>query len=288
MEKPVSVLLSVRNVEKTIAKCLTAILNQSFSQFELVILDSLSTDGTKKEIAKFNDIRIKLVETNKPLSLTQARNESLYYANGKYVFFTDGDCTVDADWISNGLATLKNDDCIGAEGKTYYVSKQYKATRSDDIVDNIRGGQYNTCNIAYKKEIFDKISCFDENLNYHEDRDFALRAQKHGKIVFNPKMLVYHQKKTVKPKEFVRTGKRLKYRVLLYKKFGEKPLFMGRVAYPINLASIIFPPLLFGSLLRNRFESKADYDLFPYTYLQLIYERIVFWEMCARERVFLI
>lgn len=289
LEKDISVVVSVRNVERFIAKCLSSILNQTYSHFELVILDSLSTDGTVQEIKKFNDNRIRFYEINNKLGLTEARNESIKFAAGKYLFFTDGDCIVAKDWLMEGINSFRNNpDCIAVEGKTYYVSEDYKPTRSDDIVENLNGGLYHTCNIAYKKSVFQKVGFFDERFNYHEDRDFAYRAAKLGKIIFNSKMVVYHQKKTIKPKDFIKTGKRLKNRVLLYKKYGENPLFMGRVAYPLNLATLLFPPLVFASFLRNRYRSKADFDLFPFIYFQILYERLSLWEICARERVLLI
>jgi GT2 family glycosyltransferase len=283
----VSVVLSVRNVEKYIVDCLASILDQTVDEFELIILDSLSTDKTEEKIRKFSDKRIKYFRSEKFFGLSEGRNNSLKHANGEYIFFTDGDCIVTKNWIEEGLRSLKSPNCIGAEGKTHYVSQNYQPTRSDGVIENKTGGQFMTCNIAYKKVILDKIGGFDERFTYLEDRDLAYRATKFGNIIFNPKMMVYHQKKAMSPKDFIRTGKRLKNRVLLYKKFGEKPLFMGNIAYPLNLASIIFPPLIFGSLLRNRYQSKADFDLFPFTYIQLLYERLSFWEMCAKERVFL-
>jgi GT2 family glycosyltransferase len=145
-----------------------------------------------------------------------------------------------------------------------------------------------TCNIAYKKKTLEKIGGFDERFNYLEDRDLALKAIKQGKIRFNPRMIVYHQKKTAKPKQFVRTGRTIRNRVLLYKKFKDKPYFIWRIIYPKDLVAIMFPPLTFTSLFRNVYKTKEDFALFPFIYIKLFYERLNFWDMCIRERVFLI
>jgi GT2 family glycosyltransferase len=288
MKPSVSVAIVIKNVEKYIGNCIKSILNQTFNDFEIVVVDDFSRDNTQNIIEKFNEKRIRYFRNSKLLGLSKSRNKSLKYAKCEYIFFTDSDCIVSKNWIEEGLKYLKNQDCVGVEGKTYYVSEEYKPTFSDSVIENKKGGQFMTCNIAYKKCVLESIGGFDERFTYLEDRDLALRAIKHGKICFNSKMIVHHQKKSLNPYQFVQTGKRLSNRVLLYKKFGEKSFLIWRIADPLNLAAIIFPPLILGSFLRNRYKTKEDFRLFPFIYLRLIYERLNFWDMCARERIFLI
>jgi glycosyltransferase involved in cell wall biosynthesis len=284
----VSVLVTVRNVEQYIDYCLTSLLDQTFNDFEIIVVDDASNDNTKEKIEKFSDKRIRYFRNKNWLGLSQSRTECLKHANGDYVFFTDGDCAVSNNWIEEGLKYLKSAGCIGVEGKTYYVSKEYKPTRSDDVVENKTGGLFMTCNIAYKKTVLEIIGGFDERFTFHEDRDLAFRALRQGKIRFNPQMIVYHQKKTLKPKQFVRKGKILRNRVLLYKKFRDKPIFIWRIVNPKDLLAIIFPPLIFTSLFRNINKTKEDFAIFSFIYVKLVYERLNFWDMCARERIFLI
>jgi glycosyltransferase involved in cell wall biosynthesis len=284
----VSVVVCVRNVERYISECIRSILDQTFSDFEIVIIDDMSSDDTKNIIEKFDDKRIRYFRNEKWLGISKDRNRGVEYAAGEYIFFTDGDCMVSKNWIDEGLKYLKEPNCAGVEGRIYYVSKDYEPTFSDNVMENRYGGHFMTGNIAYKKRVIETVGGLDERLTYLEDREIALRIMRHGKICFNPEMIVYHQKKVLKPKQFVQTGKRLRNRVLLYKKFGDKTLFFWRIAYPLDLAKIIFPPLIFGSFLRHRYRTKEDFDLFPFIYIRLIYERLNFWDMCARERVFLI
>lgn len=284
----VSVLITVRNVEQYIFHCLTSLLNQTFNDFEIIVVDDVSDDETKEIIERFSDERIRYFRNKSWLGLSQSRNECLKHANGDYVFFTDGDCVVYKNWIEEGLKYLEATDCVGVEGKTYYVSKDYNPTRSDDIVENKKGGQFMTCNIAYKKNTLQNIGGFDQRFTYLEDRDLAFRALRRGKIPFNPQMMVNHQKKTFRPKQFVRAGKILRNRVLLYKKYRDKVCFIWRIAYPNDLLALMFPPLIFASFFGNAYKSKADYALFPFIYVRLIYERLNFWDMCVRERIFLI
>ncbi len=285
-----SVLVCVKNMDKYIGGCITALLNQSFSDFEVIIIDDLSSDNTQKIIESFDDARIRYFRNAELLGLSGSRNQSFKYAKSKYLFFTDADCKVSKTWLKEGLRYFKISGVVGVEGKTVYVSEEYKPTRSDCLMQNKVGGEFLTCNIAYTKEVLERIGGFDKDFTYMEDRDLALRAIKCGKIFFNNRMIVYHQKKNFSKKQFLLSGKRLQNRVLLYKKYKDRPpnLFLGKIVYPLDLVKILFPPLLFGSLIRNKYQTSEDFRIFPFLYLRLVYERLSFWNMCARERVFLI
>ena len=234
LKTTVSIVMCVRNVEKYIDDCIGSILNQTFNDFELLVIDDLSNDQTRQKIERFDDKRIKYYRNEKWLGIAKSRNRGLNQATGKYVFFTDGDCVLSRNWIEIGLRRFKDGNCVGVEGKTYYVSEEYKPTRSDGVTENKKGGEFMTCNIAYKKNILEKIRGFDERFVYFDDRDLAMRAQKFGRICFDPEMIVYHQKITLKPAQFVQQSKRIRDRVLLYKKFKDKPLFMWRIYFSIR------------------------------------------------------
>jgi len=288
----ISVLICVYNAEKYIHNCIEALLDQTIKDFEIVIVDDGSTDNTQKMIADFDDKRIRYFNNKKNAGVAECRNKCIKLSKGEYVFFTDGDCIVAKNWLEQGLRFLKGKDCIGVEGRTYYVAEDYKPTFSDRVVENKEPGQFMTCNIAYKRSVIERIGGFDTRYIMNSDRDLALRAKKFGKILFNPDMVVYHQKVTLGPKEFIHMGKNFRSRVLLYKKFGERKFCLWRIVHPQNLISIICPPLIFGKLIFGiifgRYRSKEDFALFPFIYIRLVYERLNIWDMCIKERVFLI
>jgi len=293
MGSSVSIVMTVRNVEKYIANCIMSILDQTFNDFEIVIIDDMSNDNTKNIIGKFDDRRIKYFKNIRWLGISSSRNRGLNYATGEYVFFTDGDCTVSKNWIEEGLECLRDLNCVGVEGKINYVSNDYEPSFSDHVTENRYGGKFMTGNIAYKKSIIERVGGFDERYSYLEDRDLALRAMKFGRIDFNPEMIVSHPKNILNPRQFVQVGKRVRNIVLFYKKFGEARAraltsFLWRIVRPLNLMAMIFPPLIFVSFFRNRYKNKEDFVLLPFIYPKLIYERLSLWNMCIKERVFLI
>jgi glycosyltransferase involved in cell wall biosynthesis len=287
MKPAVSVCICVRNVEKYIGNCIKSILNQNFSNFEIVIIDDSSADRTKEIIEKFDDKRIKYFRSNKQLGISKSRNLSVKYSKGDYLFFTDGDCIVSKNWIEQGLKFLKDPNCAGVEGKTYYVSKKYKPTFSDHTYGYNRG-DFMSGNIAYKKSIIEKVGGFDERYSYLEDRDLALRILRTSMIRYNPDMVVYVQKEIVTPRKLISQSHILKNRVYLYKRFSEKKAMSWHFVDLISLAKIIFPPLVFMSLFFNTFKTSDDYRLLPFMYVKAILERLELWKTCAKERVFLI
>lgn len=280
--------MCVYNVEKYIRGCIKALLNQTIKDFEIVIVDDGSTDNTRKIIEDFDDKRIRYFRNKKNIGVAESRNKCIKLSRSENLFFTDGDCIVSKNWLEQGLKFLKEKGCVGVEGRTHYVAEDYKPTCSDRVIKNEKPGQFMTCNIAYKKSFVERIGGFDKRYIYNSDRDLALRVMKLGKISFNPDMIVYHQKRTLKPMQFVQFGKKIRNRVLLYKRFGERKFMLWRIVHPSNLMTILFPPLILVNFFRSRYRTKEDLVLFPFIYVKMIYARLNLWDMCARERVFLI
>jgi len=289
MKSNVSVVICIRNTEKYIGKCIRSLLDQTFKDFEVVIIDDGSNDNTRSIIKNFDDKRIRYFRNRTSLGIAKSRNKGLKLSKGKYIFFTDGDCIVTEGWLEEGLKSLENRNCVGVEGKIYYISKEYKPTFSDHVFSKIEhGGQFMTGNVAYERSIIERVGGFDERYGYHEDRDLALRILKHGKIRLNHNMIVYVQQQTRTPKDIIRSVGAIRNRVYLFKRFGERKLMFWRIVKPFNLAKMLFPPLILVSLFFYTFKISDDFKLLPFTYVYAILERLQLWKTCAEERVFLI
>lgn len=288
MKVDVTVSMPILRAEKYLRACIKALLAQTFSNFEIVAVEDPPYDRAKSIIDGFRDDRIRYLRNRGSLGVPRSQNKCLRLSEGKYIFFTDADCIVSENWIEQGLKSFRDENCVAVEGKTYYVSKDCVPTFSDRVIKNEESGQFMTCNMAYKRNVLESIGGFDERFDYLEDRDVGLRVLKVGKIHFNPDMVVYHQRVTMNPTQFVKTGGRIKNRVLLYEKFKEREFILWKILFPLELMATIFPPLVAGSLFRNRYVTKEDFALLPFIYPRLVYERLSIWQMCAREKVFLI
>ena len=277
----------MKNAEKYIKDCINSILQQSYNDFELVIVDDLSIDRTSTIIQEIKDRRIRYFRNPQWFGISKSRNICLQHSKGIFLFFTDADCLVSKDWIEQGLFYMKDKNCVGVEGKTYYVSKDYKPTFADHICES-QPGDFMTGNIAYKRSILEKVGGFDERYTCHEDRDFGLRVLKFGKIRFNIEMLVFVQRQILTPRQYLKRSDAIKNRVYLFKKFHDKQGIAWRIVDPISLGFILFPPLIFTSLFIYRFRTVDDLKLIPFKYIHLLSARLQLWKQSAKERVLLI
>lgn len=100
MTKDFSVLIPAYNVEKYIDKCLQSILNQSFINFEVIIIDDGSTDGTLKICKKYEslDNRIKVFHQLN-MGIIETRNRLIELANGNWVVFIDADDYINKNYL---------------------------------------------------------------------------------------------------------------------------------------------------------------------------------------------
>jgi glycosyltransferase involved in cell wall biosynthesis len=286
----VSVILPCYNNEKYIEDCLSSILNQSYSSFELFVVNDGSTDKSLELIKGIKDKRITLINNPNNKGAAYARNLALSQAQGEFLFFTDSDCVVDKEWVQNGLKEIKKSNCVGLEGKTYYVSRNRRVTLSDNRPGDVnKDKQYMTCNLVYRSEIINKVGGFNISYCYHEDRELALRVLKYGKIARCNAMEVTHREKRWTIRSFMTSTTRITDRILLFKYHNDRHELCWRILRPLNLIKIVVPPLaIIKLILTGKVKSWDDLKLVPFVYLRLIYERLLIWETALKEEIFII
>ena len=91
MNSEISIVVPLYNAEKYIETCIISILNQTFENFELIIVDDCSTDRSLEIVQTYKDPRIKIVSQFKNSGESASRNLGLANARGKYVYFMDDD-----------------------------------------------------------------------------------------------------------------------------------------------------------------------------------------------------
>lgn len=93
----ISVVMPVYNTKDYVAKAIQSILDQTFSDFEFLIIDNGSTDGSGTIINQFaqKDARIRVIRNEKNVFIAEARNRALAQAKGEYLYLIDSD-----DWVA--------------------------------------------------------------------------------------------------------------------------------------------------------------------------------------------
>ena len=139
MEKLISIVLPIYNVEKYIEKCMDSVLNQTYKNIEVILVDDGSPDRCPKiceEYAK-KDNRIKVVHKENG-GLSDARNAGIKVANGEYITFIDSDDYVDEDYVEflyNNIEKTNADIAIGAHRVLYDSGKVIeKATHENSVL----------------------------------------------------------------------------------------------------------------------------------------------------------
>ena len=98
MNDLISVIVNVYNGEKFIKKCLDSIVNQTYKNLEIIIVNDGSTDSTLSICNSYSDDRIKIITTpNQGLGLS--RNTGIENANGEYLYFVDADDFIEPDAV---------------------------------------------------------------------------------------------------------------------------------------------------------------------------------------------
>ena len=197
INKPlISVVIPTYNRKNLLKSCLLALFSQTFPKenFEIIVVDDGSNDSTKSLInslqKKYSNLRY-FWQVNSGVCI--ARNLGLRHARGKIIAFTDDDCPPQKNWLREiDNSFRKHPQALGIEGKT--TTYPEKITPLTAYIVNLKGGGFQTCNMAYKKTVLKKIGGFDENFPklHCQDVELALRVKKLGTIIFTPKAIVIH------------------------------------------------------------------------------------------------
>jgi glycosyltransferase involved in cell wall biosynthesis len=137
----VSVIVPIYNLSKYLIPCIESIINQSYTNIEIILVDDCSTDDSyfiMKAYAEL-DSRIKLLQNDKNSGISVARNNGMAIAKGKYIAFVDGDDWVHVSYIKTMLLVLleKNVDLCVTSVLLYHDRKETVLTQQSIYYDNI-------------------------------------------------------------------------------------------------------------------------------------------------------
>ncbi len=191
----VSIIIPVYNSERYIAYIIEDLLNQSYENFEIIVINDGSTDNSQEILAEFEkrDERVKVVEV-KNAGVSEARNLGISLAKGDYIRFIDADDRINKDSVKNMVDIVKKDheiDVVIGSFRTipdmnyYYgeyatTGKQNLNQMAFDFLQNVRSFYYGVVwNKLYKRSIIlNNHLKFDRRLIWCEDFVFNLQYYK--------------------------------------------------------------------------------------------------------------
>lgn len=111
MKDLITVVVPCYNVEKYVEKCIDSIINQTYKNLEIILVEDCSTDNTYEIIKKYlkKDKRIKIVKNEKNSGLSFSRNVGIKESTGKYIGFIDSDDYINEDFYMNLMTAMKKE-----------------------------------------------------------------------------------------------------------------------------------------------------------------------------------
>ena len=215
----ISVVIPTHDRRDILRGTLHALFQQTYPKdsYEVIVVSDAS-DGTNEMIeelaAVHKNLRLVRATTRWP---DRKRNIGIETANGAIIAFTDDDCLPNTMWLEMiNDCFSRNPHIVGVEGKTTRNTKGlfYHAS------ENLRGGLYPTCNLAFTKGVLQKVGGFDENYHFfREDTDLAFRVLQYGEILFDERVEVFHPPRRIPKRALLRELLLVRSDVRLYKKF---------------------------------------------------------------------
>jgi glycosyltransferase involved in cell wall biosynthesis len=185
MDDLISIIIPVFNVERYIDETITSVINQSYNNLEVILVNDGSTDNSKAICEKYvnNDNRITLInQINAGVSV--ARNKGLEASKGKYIFFMDSDDTIDEEFIKSSYNAAINDDAEITVIGEYYYNRMKKIIALPTCAQFIKKSFLNNSRILFPKNIqpcedglfSHQLLCLTNKIGYNESGIYHYRS----------------------------------------------------------------------------------------------------------------
>ncbi len=208
MSPKVSIIIPVYNGAAFISEAIESIFNQSFQDFELIVIDDGSTDETQEIVHQFGKRLAYFYQKNQGRAAT--RNAGLKKAKGLYVAFLDADDFWNSDRLERGVRVLDSESDIGLvhgtieiidsqgnldERQTKWAHTFYRQElkKGSGYVRLLQGCAIFSSAVLFRREFIDQVGYYDESFPIYEDYDWYLRfALKYRmKLLEGPALIKY-------------------------------------------------------------------------------------------------
>jgi len=200
MEVYFSVVIPLHNKEAYVAKTLNSVLNQTYQNFEVILVNDYSSDNSLDVVNAVHDRRVKIIEHNENKGLSASRNTGINASTYPYIAFLDADDYWDSTYLETIFSIIKeypNESVfathyrenfkgkffipksnlpVSSKGKTFLVRDFFEINLGRLILTQ-------SC-IVLHKSIFKKVGYYDEDVTFAEDIDFYIRCFSTFNLVF--------------------------------------------------------------------------------------------------------
>jgi glycosyltransferase involved in cell wall biosynthesis len=176
----VSVIIPTHNRAECLHAAIISVLNQTFQDFEIVVIDDASKDHTQEVIAHFNDVRIKAIHNQFSKGDAAARNIGIIISTGEYIALLDDDDEWLPEKLSIQTCLLDNSppEVGGVCTHSLIIEKlsgRITSVFNPETDDLIKENFIRTSSILLRKECFEHCGLFDESMPTSSDYDMWIR-----------------------------------------------------------------------------------------------------------------
>jgi glycosyltransferase involved in cell wall biosynthesis len=198
----VSVVIPTYNRAHLIPRAIQSVLDQIYQDFEIIIVDDGSKDNTEEIVRNYKEERIKYIRHTRNKGASAARNTGIKASRGKYIAFQDSDDEWFPDKLRQQIKVFDDSSPeVGVvysgfyriEGNKKVYLPEERFTQKDGNIHHelLKGNFVGTPAVLIRKECFEKIKYFDENLLALEDWELWIEISKHYNFKYINKPLLY-------------------------------------------------------------------------------------------------
>ena len=199
-----SVIIPLYNKAPYVRKTVESVLGQTLGDYELIIIDNGSNDGSSEIVAEFTDPRVRIVRLEENVGVSNARNKGVSLSTSPYITFLDADDWWEPTFLEEMAGLIERHPNAGIYGTSYWMVKNSKKRLAPiGVDDGFTEGEINYCTVyaktlcmpltsitvAIPRAVFDEAGGFKPHLKLGEDFDLWIRIALKYKVVFLNKPL---------------------------------------------------------------------------------------------------
>lgn len=196
----ISVVMSVYNEEKFVGEAVESILNQSYRNFEFIIIDDASTDRSVSVIEKYTDSRIRLIKNSENHGLTKNLNKGIQLSKGKYILRMDADDIAFPNRFALQVKYMEEHPEVVLSGGFMKVFGDINGVFRNAIENDLMKINLIFNTVSFHPTFIIRRDClennkirYNDNLRYAQDYYFIYELSKIGKIANIPEILIRYR-----------------------------------------------------------------------------------------------
>ena len=195
-----TVIIPLYNKEKYIKNAIKSVLNQTFTDFNLLIINDFSTDKSVEIASKYISDTVEIIHHKKNAGLAAARNSGIKNSNSNYITYLDADDLWKPTFLESIFQLIQNFPEARIFGTNYeeiwddVIKNPHNGSKILPIdftgyinffKINLKQGIYTHGSVCFHKEVFEKIGYYNEDIGFSEDLDFNIRANYNFKLAYD-------------------------------------------------------------------------------------------------------